>query len=429
MTLIVLCLFPWIGFAQTENIPDQALSRFDAYEFGQAIRLTELALSHDSTLTDMLVLQARAHQALYQYPNALAALRRALRMNDTNPSVLNHLVNLYRITGETDSALQVALRLSSQAPENRYYTLQLAGLYYDDKRFNQSMEIYRKLYAADSTSAYLARQLGNCCYELQLNDSAIRYFRRTLRLAPHDRGATGKLVNAFLRNNEVAMALYWTQRFLKEVDSAYLPVLRQSGYCYYLLMDYKTTAETFTKCRSLGDTSLFTMRYLGLAWYKQEQYDSAAPCFLSAFKQDTANPEICFYYGVSALRSGLADSGLAYLNRTYRLLMPSDQFLFLLLSELADAYNTAGEHDTALVLLIRASETNAGNPTILFKIAYQLDFHLRRPYEALPWYRRFADQNRSRPPQSNDDTEILQRSFEDYASDRIREIGGKKGRK
>ena len=118
------------------------------------------------------------------------------------------------------------------------------------------------------------------------------------------------------------------------------------------------------------------------------------------------------------------DTGLTYLNRTLRLLMPSGQFLSTLYAELADANTSNGHPDTAIVLLQKAMEANPENNSLRFKIAYQLDYHLRKPYEALPYYREFL---KNVIPGTEASVNTLQQvSYSDYAKNRIREITGKR---
>jgi tetratricopeptide (TPR) repeat protein len=164
------------------------------------------------------------------------------------------------------------------------------------------------------------------------------------------------------------------------------------------------------------------MKYLGLSFYKQEKYDTAVPFFRKAFFADTTDAEVCFYYGVSAYRSLAVDTGLAYLSRTFRLLMPSAQFLSTLYMELADANTSDGNADTAIVLLQKALEANPKNNTLRFKIAYQYDFHLRRPYDALPYYREFLKNDvPGKKPTENLPQQV---AYSDYAKNRIKEIKG-----
>jgi tetratricopeptide (TPR) repeat protein len=383
---LILFLAGYSG-AQEQDAAEKVKSLMEACQFSQAVNLAEQFLKHDST----------------------------------NIKVLNELMHVYRQLGNPDKAIAICRKISSLVPDNRYFSLQLANLYYSEEDYRQALKALVPLYLSDSSSFFVARQMGNCYNELKRSDSAIRFYRRALRITPYDPYVTGKLVNVYIREDELAMALYVTQVFLQQ-DSANISILKQSGYCNYLLIDFKSSAKQLRKCTSLGDSSKFTMKYLGLSYYKQEKYDSASPCFRLAFLRDTSDAEVCFYYGVSAYRSLAVDTGLVYLNRTLKLLLPPAKFLSSLYLELADANTSNGHPDTSIVLLQKALEADPENNTLRFKIAYQFDYHLRKPYEGLPWYREFL----KNAPQQTESKPLLPQlvSYRDYAKNRIREIAG-----
>ncbi len=424
--LFLLPFYPKFARSQEREQSEKIKSFMESCQFSQAISLVELYLAQDSTRIDLLLLKGRSQASLFQYREAIITLQKGIKIDSTNIIVLDELVNVYRQSGDAARAISTCRRISSLEPGNRYFSLQLANLYYSMDDYPQAARVFLALYEADSSSFFVAKQLGNCFNELKHSDQAIRFYRRALSISPYDPFVTGKLVNIFIREDNVAMALYWTQIYLAQ-DSSYIPILKQSGYCYYLLIDFKSAAKQLLECLRLGDSSKFTMKYLGLSYYKQEKYDTAAPFFRRAFLTDTTDAEVCFYYGVSAYRSLEVDTGLVYLNRTFRLLMPSGQFLSTLYSELADANTSSGNPDTAVILLQKALEANPGNNTLRFKIAYQYDYHLREPFEGLPYYKEFL---KYADPKAGQAMNLPQQvSYSDYAKNRIREITGKRGRK
>ncbi len=421
--LSMLLLLPRTSAAQEREPVEQIRSLMESCQFSRAISLAELYLLQDSSRTDLLLLKGRALVSEFRYREAIATLLKAQHSDSANINVLNELVNVYRLSGEPDKAILTNRKICSLAPDNRYFTLQLANLYYSAEAYPQAVRVLLSLYLSDSSSFYVAKQLGNSFNELKRSDSAIRFYRRALRISPYDPYVTGKLVNVLIREDNIAMALYWTQLFLAH-DSTNIPILKQSGYCNYLLIDFKSSAKLFGECARLGDSSKFTMKYLGLSYYKQEKYDTATPYFRKAFLADTTDSEVCFYYGVSAYRSLAVDTGLVYLDRTVRLLMPPAKFLSTLYLELANANTANGNADTAIVLMKKALEANPENSTLRFKIAYQYDFYLRKPYIALPLYREFLKNDV--PGLKTVENLPQEVSYSDYAKNRIREIDGTK---
>ena len=421
--VILLQFLPAISGAQERDPAEQVKALMESCQFSQAVTLAEFYISHDSTNIELFLLKGRALAALFQFRESISALRQAHHIDSTNVRVLDELVSVYRQSGDPGKAISTCRKIISLVPDNRYFSLQLANLYYASEDFRSAIQTLLPLYLTDSSMFFIAKQLGNCFNEIKRSDSAIYFYRRALRITPYDPNVTGKLVNVFIREDDVAMALYWTQVYLAQ-DSVNIPILKQSAYCYYLLIDFKSSANRLLECLRLGDSSKFIMKYLGLSYYKQDKYDTASPYFRKAFLADTTDAEVCFYYGVSEYRSLGVDTGLVYLNRTFRLLMPTPQFLSTLYVELAAANTATGHADTAIILLLKALEAKPENNTLRFKIAYQYDFYLRKPYEALPWYREFL---KNVIPGSQTTENLPQQvSYSDYANNRIKEIAGTK---
>ena len=426
LTLVILLqILPDITRAQEQESSKQVKHLLESCQFSQAGNLAERLLVKDSTQTDLMLMLGRALAAQFQFREAITVLRKAERADSANVMILNELIGVYKQSGDPEKAIATSRKIARIYPENRYFSLQLANLYYMEENYRQAVQVLLPLYLTDSSSFFIAKQLGNCYNELKRSDSAIWLYRRALKINPFDPFVTGKLANIYIREDFVAMALYVTQTFLAQ-DSSNIAILKQNGYCYYLLIDFKQAATRLSQCLKLGDSSKFTMKYLGLSYYKQEKYDTAVAFFRSAFYSDTTDAEVCFYYGVSAYRSLAVDTGLVYLNRTLRLLMPPGKFLSTLYTELADVHTSKGAADSAVLFLKKAMEANPENNTLRFRIAYLYDFHLRMPFEGLPYYREFL---KNANPEDHPGGKLPQQvSYTDYAKNRIGEIAGKRKR-
>jgi tetratricopeptide (TPR) repeat protein len=429
-----LFILPGITGAQNQEPAEQLKALMESCQFSQAITLAELYLSKDSARVDLLLLKGRALAAIFRYKESIAILRKAQRFDSISIKVLNELVNVYRST-DPDKAIETAHEIILLDPDNRYFSLQLANLYLSEKDYPETIKTLFGIYGNDTTDFYVVKQLAICYDELKSNDSATLYYKKALRIFPLDPNTTIRLANLLIRTNEINTAYYITALFLQKYPD-YTPILKQNAYCNYLIFDYPATIKLLRKCIRLGDSSKFTNKYLGLSFYKMDKYDTAAIFFRKAFQIDTTDAEVCFYYGVSETRSFNPDTGLVYLQRALRILMPSGQFLASLYAEMALAYSGT-RPDTGLVLLKKAFEINPESNIIRFKIAYQYDYYLHKPDKAVPWYREYVRNIVTQPehdpldahyqisPSSNQVPEV-QFSMPDYARNRIREIAGKR---
>jgi tetratricopeptide (TPR) repeat protein len=389
----VLALIPPYCARAQEN-PEALGSLIKSFRYSEAIRLAEQYLKTDSTNVEVLLVKGRALEAVFKLKEAISTLKKAEEADSNNVSVLNELITVYWQTGEYKRAIETCKKITLLDPSNRYFALQLANLYYSNKDYGHAINVLLPVFQSDTSDFYVVKQLANCYDDKDVADSAEFFYRLALRINPYDPGVTAKLANVLIRINEINTAFYFTVLYLKH-DPDYVPILKQNAYCNYLIHDYQASAQQLKRCLSLGDSTKFSWRYLGMSYYKQEKYDSAAPFLRTAFLCDTTDREVCFYYGVSAARSNQPDTGLVYLSRTMRLLMPPGKFLSSLYVEIASAYTSLSRTDTALFLLKKALEADPGTNITRFKIAYQYDYYLHKPFDALPWYREFM---KNEPP-------------------------------
>jgi tetratricopeptide (TPR) repeat protein len=439
LTIIIVSLIlfiPDIISAQDQESEKKLISYMESCQYSQAIALTDRYLAQDSTNTGLLLLKGRALAAGFQFKEAIAVLLKAQSLDSTNIKVLNELVKVYKQSGDAESAIVTSYRITQLVPDNHYFSLQLANLFYSENEYRQAAQVLLPLFKADSSFYYIVKQLALCYDELKHYDSAELFYRRALGINPFDPFVTGKLANLYIRMKKTEMALAVTGNYLKQ-DSTNIPILKQDAYCSYYISDFRASVKQFRKCLTLGDQSKFTNKFLGMSYYKQEKYDTAAPFFRATFRKDTADAEVCFYYGICEARTFGIDTGLVYLNRTLRLLMPPSAFLSTLYTELASTYTDHRQPDTAIVLLQKALEANPRNNTLRFKIAYQYDYYLRKPDQALPHYREYLknaellhESKASLPLQvslvSQSETGEYIFTYSDYARNRIGEITGAK---
>ena len=414
-------------FAQDQKIRDKELSAkfrqlMDSYQYGQACLVAGQLLSKDSLNVELLTMKGRALAADFKVQQAKDVFTTAYVLDTANTVTLFELVNVCRQLGDAKQAIAYCHRIVDLHPENSFFTIHLSNLYYGIEDFRMAKDILLPLYKMDSLNVYVLKQLANSCNELQQVDSAITFYVKYLDLVPFDAGMTGKLTNLFIRKWDYPAGLSLTELFFAH-DSANTGILKLNAYCHYLMKDYQAAAQKFSKCIQLGDKSKFVLKYFGLSWYKQERYDLAEPRFRLAYLADTTDMEICFYYGVSAYRSALTDTGVIYLEKTMKMIMPDPKFLNTLYLELAGAYNENGQADTALTILKSAYGANPDYPALAFKIAYQYDYYLRKPFKALPYYNEFL---KKCPEAEKAGVNLVQRrSYYEYTVNRVKEINGK----
>ncbi|MCX6281410.1 MAG: hypothetical protein NTU51_05560 [Bacteroidetes bacterium] len=416
---VLLVIASFHVFAQQPTSSQRLKTLIENYQYNDAVALAENLRSTDTSRTDILLPEGEAMLALFRFKEAESLFLLAWHADSSNLRIMNKLAGLYRQTGETEQAVHWYKKILAKDSLNESVCLQLAALYSQTEDNLAAFKLLIPLYKYDSTSFYLLKQIGNVCQDLRKPDSALLFYYRALHVNPADAGVMVKAANILIRHKDYDSAVAITSRFMQENPKAF-SVMRLNAYATYLLKDYPGSAERFRRSMRMGDNSKFTLKYLGLCRYKLEMYDSAVPSFRKAYVLDTTDVEVCFYYGVSAMRSFSTDTGLCYLQKTMRIIMPSEQFLLTLYAELAGAYNLNSKPDTALEILLKAHNTDEKDPAIVFKIAYQYDYCLHKPSRALPWYEAFM---KMKPTDSSSAQNLPQvMSYSVYAKNRIKEL-------
>jgi len=397
----------------------------DNYNFSAAINLADTYLTADTGNIKLLLLKSKSLSGIFQYKQAFDVLKKAHELDTVNILVLAELSTLCQKKGDVKNAIQYCEKACNLKPQNTYFQVQLGSLYFSIEKFRKCRDILIPLYSSDSTNQFVIRTIADSYYEQRINDSAAFWYGRILVSSPYDLYATQKLANIFIRTDNFEKGLKLTENYIIK-DTGLNPVLKYYAYFNYLLKDYNNAITNFKKCLFLGDSTFFVFKNLGLSFYKKEVFDSAGLFFRQAYLIDTSDGETCFYYGATVARSYLPDTGIIYLNKTFNLVMPSENFLSNIYFELAEAYNLCSKPDTALAILEKARCIYPENNRLLFRIAYQWDYYLKNPVNALTYYERFL-KNKSNETEGYTGGATI--SFEDFARNRISEIKKKNSQK
>jgi hypothetical protein len=420
---LIFCLVSSIcSFAQVSDAEKKIATLMDNYRFAEAIELSDISLASDTANSGLLLLKSRALAGLYQYKQSYDVLQKAYAIDSGNIKIIAELATICQKKGDSKKALYSFEKASMLYPQNAYFRLQIAGLYFGDADYSKCIDPLRPLCSHSPINQYAARLIADSYYEMKQNDSSEYWYQKILISTPFDTYATQKLANIYIRTAAYAKGLLLTESYLKQ-DTLLNPVMKLNAWFYHLSKDYKTAVSRFRTCLALGDSSLFVCKKLGLSYYKQEVFDSAELYFGRAFVMDTTDAETCFYYGVSAARSFLADTGIVYLNRTLGLVMPSEQFLINIYVELAEAYNNKSNHQKAMEVLAKIQSIYPKSKRLYFRMAYQWDYYLYNYDKALEYYTLFVKNTPEVITEYQNGTET---TYENYARKRIAELNKRK---
>ncbi len=374
--------------AQNDSKIESLKSLINTFQYNEAIKLADNYLKEDSTNSKILFYKGKAQSAIYLYRNALTSYAKAYSCDSLNIDLLEEITTTYQLLNDNENAIRYCQKIIQLKPGNYFFKVQLANIFYLNLNYRESVKILLPLANNDSTNVYLKKFLGNCYIELKKYDSAVFYYKQAWMIMPDDVSICQKLTNLYIKTKEYEKGLVITNDYLKR-DSLQADIILLKAYCFYLLKEYPLAMDLFMRSHELGKDTKFLYKYLGLSFYKLEEFGLAGKYLDMAYQKDTADAEIAFYLGVSSYKSLHTDTGIYYLNKTLELIMPGKQFLTTVYLEQAEAYNHLYKYDTALILIKKAYNIDSSNTTIVFRMAYQYDSWILDKKQAVFYYNKY----------------------------------------
>ena len=391
------------------------------YNYEKAVLLIEKS---EDVLADpeLLYLKGNALKGLNDYQGAIACFEKLAAEDSLNVGLIIDLAECYKSFNLLEKAQQHYHRAMLLQPSNRYIVQQLANAYYLDDKYREAARFYSLAITCD-TIYYLARQLARCFENMELTDSAVFYYRKTLLLNPCDEASVTRLANLLISKKEYTGAIEVTDSFL-QADSSGSKISRLSGYVHFLNEDYETSVKRFSYCLRQRDTSLIVNKFLGYSLFKLQRYGEAKDFLEKAFLYDSLNTDLCYTLGLSCDLSYYKKQAIEYLQKTINLVTPSASFLSRVYQDLAIAYTGFYQYPEALENYLKAYELTPGDTLLLYRIASHYDNWMKDYNMALLYYQKFMD---TRPKgRKGFDAEMIDGvivvSYYDFVERRMKEI-------
>ena len=302
-------------------------------------------------------------------------------------SEMNHLLaGIYFKNGNYAKAMPI-LEKYQKDTESR---IKRAKIYEFRDNYPKAITIFRKLYRADTANIMYLKHLGNDYYKTDSVAKAISFFRKVLHYNQHDQPVAYKLSRIYLKSGEHKKALEICKPILKN-DSTNLKFLNQAGYVYYKWKKYSSASDIFSKALSLGDSSAFVFKHLGISEIASRSFKKGRNHLLKAYKRDSTDFKTCFFLGRAYLSSMYKEKGLYYLEKADSILQPSPSVLAMVHQEKASIYSELKQYNSALQMHEKSYRLTQ-NPKYLFHIASLYQNRKDDKQKALNYYRKFLEQ-------------------------------------
>lgn len=396
-------------------------SHIQNYEYKKAIDQIEGTNGAETNL-DLMKLKATALKGLKRYQQALPIYELIFRNDTTIVRNGVDLANCYQFIGDHKNEQKIYNSLVRLNKDNNFLIQQLANSYYLDNNYINAIANYSVAYIED-TSLYVTRQLAQCFDNINMTDTAVFFYKKTIEMNPTDLQSTYRLANIYKQKKEYKTGIKLTDSYLKN-DSTNVLILRTNGLLNFLDQEYPNSIQRFEKCLTLGDTSDFTNKYLGYSYFKKFEYEKAKDYLEKAFLNDSTNADLCYALGLSCDYSIYKKLGIKYLNKTLELMIPEPETLSQVYKSLAHVNIGYNKYQDAQDAYLKAYELTPNDALLLYEIAFQYDERMKMKDLALKYYTEFMA---TKPKENSNLTTMslpkdIETSYYDFVEKRITKI-------
>ena len=382
----LLSVFPLLAFAQSETDIRKAL---DAYDYETPVISIAPAMG-DSVLTP---LRAQALKAMNRHAEALKEWNSLLKEDSTDTKVLIELAECYRQTNRADQASICYGKAVSLQPANKFFRQQQIRTLLAMEEYESARDASHAWLERDTLSAIGYKFLGMAYEGMAIADpemlgNAFFAYNAAYRRDSLDAQTVAHIASIFVDNNQFADAVDVTETY-RLTDTLSIDVNRLNAKAYCMLKDYKKAVERYEALKAMGDRSFTTLYYLGVSQYVDNWPYGARENLLEAHKKNPMDVNVLYYLAKSCARSSWKEEGVAYMNKAFDIVVPTDSMMTRLYDGLLECYRFHTKADPyEKIEVMKEAYPYTKKYTLFYQIAYIYD-HQKDYANAVHYYEKY----------------------------------------
>ena len=385
ITLLLALLPLWVN-AQTEGEFRKAM---DAYDYETPIARI-IPVAGDSVLTP---LRAQALKAMNRHAEALKEWNSLLKEDSTNTKALIELAECYRLTGRSDQAAICYGKAVSLQPENKFFRQQHIRTLLATENYEAARDASHAWLERDTVSATGYKFLGMAYEGMGMNDPesiqlAFMAYNAAYRRDSLDAQTVALIAAIFNNNNQFTEAVDVTETY-RRTDTLNVDVNRQNAKAYCMLKEYKTSVNRYEALKAMGDRSFTTLYYLGVSQYADNWPYGARDNLLEAHKKNPMDVNVLYYLAKACARSSWKEEGIAYMNKAFDMVVPTDSMMIRLYDGLLECYKFHTKADPyEKIEVMKEAYSYTKRYTLFYQIAEIYD-HQKDYVNAVHYYEKY----------------------------------------
>jgi len=359
-----------IGSTQKDSI--QTLMR--QYQYGEALKLLNTALQAEPKNKDLLSNKAFVLKELYSYDQAIKTYTDALALDTTDQRLITTLANTYKLAHDYPNAVRWFTKAQAMDSTNRYLRLEVATCKLLNDQYIDAIKAFVPLYKTDTLNTYILKSLGYSFNQLEKYDISIFFFQKSLKITPNDPDCVLSLSNLYLKQRHYREGITATNAY-RQLDSTNQEVNSKNAYFYLLDKNYPEAISRFQKCIAAGDSTKFSYKNLGIAYYSTNEYDKGKEYLETAYALDPEDASTLHFLGICCYRSFYKELGIKYLEEALKLYRPTEEKIALVYQNYSEACRGWDKcpPEKKISSTLRAYELNPIDSSLALNLSYEYE--------------------------------------------------------
>ncbi len=346
-------------------------------------------LGAQTTHRDSVLAEARYLKSIYRTDDAIEKLSALVQPGAMDEGVLAELADCHFQSGAYEDAAGTYFMLSSRAPDNLLYKIRLMQAYSRLKAYPQSIRAGRAVLKQDSIPAVLSF-VGDTFRQMEMADSALWYYRRSLALKPKNETVLSKAMGILVDKEKYDEAIAQSGPFLAE-DPDNVTIAPLQGLALYRKGDYEAASKVFQRQEDIGNDSYPIHYYLGQSYWHTLVIYRAEQELLAAWQIDSSDVNLA--YSIAAVKAEayrpFEKDVKLWLDKALQMLEPDHTVLSRVHQQYGLAYYKRQDSwDQAIGHYMQAYKYNPKFISALSTIAYC--YQQKKDYkQAVEWYEKY----------------------------------------
>lgn len=403
--LAVILISQQILIAQSDSTLALVKKMMESKEYKKAIEILDESKKTDTLDYEGNKLLGLAYQNLFNFTKAFSYFNYA-KFQAGYSFEINYLLGKTAILNNNkDFAEETFREILLNDSSNYLATVELAGLLVERKKYVGAKPLLERLTESDTNNTYFMNRLAFCNWKLNKFEEAIELYKKVLSISSFDPTASLQLGKILYDSERYEEAKEILDRSLNG-NRSNLGINKLLAETLFKLNKYEAAVVHYTKSLALGDSSSGIFQKLGFSYYfiassgnmmNEEVFElkmnEAVTALSNSYELDNQNPLTTLYLGICYKELKDYQKAKYFLEETINIIIP--EYMVDIYTHLAATYEYQEKYSEAISSYLEAYSYDPGRKILLFYLASAMDRFYADKEIPMIYYKKFLKEDKS----------------------------------